>query len=282
MGRVRLPAVAGLFYPWGRQALQEEIAWCYRHPLGPGALPALTDTPLGDSLGLIAPHAGYRYSGPISAHAYAFVAAAGRPQGVLVLGPDHYGLGASLSLSDADTWETPLGQTPVFHAYDAHFQERLPELRPSPEGHRREHSLEVHLPFLQHLLGEAFPFLPIAMRDQGVETALRLGQALAEVVPRRGWLVIASTDLSHYYPEERARPLDRRVLKAILTGRPGAVAEVAEEVNMCGPGPVMALLACFAQWGRAVPSLLAYATSGDISGEREAVVGYASLALRRG
>lgn len=282
MRRVRPAAVAGAFYAQERETLLEELAWCYRHPLGPGALPSVQDTPLGESLGLIAPHAGYRFSGPIAAHAYAALGREGRPQGVVLLGPDHYGLGAPLSLSDADAWETPLGQTPLLHSLDAALRQRLPDAHPSPAAHRREHSLEVHLPFLQHLLGTEFPFIPIAMLDQSLNTAVRLGQALGEVLSGRGWVLIASTDLSHYYPEGRARRLDKRVIDAILTGEPQAVSSAAEEVNMCGPGPVMALLACLQVWGRPRPRLLAYATSADTGGGTEGVVGYASLVVRCG
>lgn len=280
MARVRTAAIAGAFYAEGRQALLEEVVWCYRHPLGPGLLPRVKDAPLAHPLGLVAPHAGYRYSGPVAAHAYATLAQMGRPYGVVLLGPDHYALGASLSLSDADAWETPLGQTPVFHALDAPLRQRLPELRPSLLGHQREHSIEVHLPFLQHLLGNDTPFLPIAMLDQSLGIAVRLGQVLGEVLGGQGWVLIASTDLSHYHPDEQARRLDTQAIDAILTGEPEAVAAVAERVNMCGPGPVMALLACFAVWGRPRPRLLAYATSGDTSGEREGVVGYASLVVQ--
>ncbi|MDW8120135.1 MAG: AmmeMemoRadiSam system protein B [Chloroflexota bacterium] len=279
MAQVRFPAVAGMFYPSQGQALREEVAWCYRHPLGPGVLPTLTPVPLSRPLGLIAPHAGYRFSGPIAAHAYRALAQAGRPQGVVVLGPDHYGLGAPLSLSEACVWRTPLGDTPVLRDLDAPLGQRLPDLRHSLAGHLREHAVEVHLPFLQHLLGNTFPFLPIAVLDQSLAVGVRLGQALAEVLSPQGWVLIASTDLSHYYPEGRARQLDQRVLEAILTGKAQAVAEVAQEVNMCGPGPVIALLACLAVWGTPRPLLLAYATSADTGGGRERVVGYASFSV---
>ncbi|MFN3973696.1 MAG: AmmeMemoRadiSam system protein B [Dehalococcoidia bacterium] len=280
MPRVRPPAVAGAFYAGERQALLKEVEWCYRHPLGPGFLPRLKDTPLASPLGLVAPHAAYRYSGPVAAHAYAALAQAGRPRGVVLLGPDHYGLGASLSLTEADAWQTPLGLVPVDHSLDSALRHRIPGLRPSPSAHSREHSLEVHLPFLQYLLGGECPFMPIAMLDQSLESAVRIGQALGEVVRGQGWVLIASTDLSHYHPDERARRLDRRAIDAILTGHPKGVAEVAEEVNMCGPGPVMVLLTCFGVWGRPQPRLLAYATSADTGGEREGVVGYASLLLQ--
>jgi AmmeMemoRadiSam system protein B len=282
-GGVRRPAVAGTFYAGEREALLRELAWCYTHPLGPGDLPPMTALPpLEHPVGLIAPHAGYRYSGPVAAWAYAFLARQGRPQGVVLLGPDHYGAGAPLSLSDADAWETPLGLAPIVHTLDAPLCRRLPSLRLAPAAHRHEHSLEVHLPFLQHLFGPEVPLLPIAMGDQSPATAVRLGQALGDLLPRQGWALVASTDLSHYYPDEEARRLDRRVLEAIRTGRPEAVGEAAQEVNLCGPGPVMALLACCAVWGYPPPRLLAYATSGDTRGEREGVVGYASLAVTRG
>ncbi|MFQ5860663.1 MAG: AmmeMemoRadiSam system protein B [Dehalococcoidia bacterium] len=274
---IRKPAVAGQFYAASPEALRRQLLGCYTHPLGPGGPPQVNPATLGTVVGLVVPHAGYTYSGPVAAHAFARLAQRGTPQTVVILGPNHYGLGKPLALSPHGSWETPLGTVEVDGALGEALAFRLPSLASSEAAHRQEHALEVEVPFLQHLYG-CVNILPIAMLDQGVETSVELGRALAKVLSP-GSVVLASTDLSHYYPQGTARELDRRAIEAILSLDPSSLHDVIEKagINMCGPGPVAAMLECLRRLGAGEARLLAYATSGDTSGKLSQVVGYVAV-----
>ena len=225
------------------------------------------------------PHAGYIYSGPIAAKGMAALAARGRPAVVVILGPNHYGVGAEVALSPAEAWETPLGRSFLDSPLAERLRTLFPRLSPSEEAHHQEHSLEVILPFLQHLYGEGLPFLPIALADQSLATCTALGEGLSEALKGLAAAVIASSDLSHYYPQEKAESLDQKAIEAVLTREPEALQREIDvyEVNMCGPGAVMAMLACLKRLGAARATLLGHATSGDTGGGRRRVVGYCAV-----
>jgi AmmeMemoRadiSam system protein B len=157
--------------------------------------------------------------------------------------------------------------------------ERLPLLKASDDAHAPEHSMEVMVPFLQHLYGEAISILPIALADQRPGACLALGQALASVLTGKRAAVIASTDLSHYLPHQRAQGVDRHAIEAILSLEPEALAEAVEahDITMCGPGGVMAMVASLKALGAREARLLGYATSGDTGGDYTAVVGYCAV-----
>jgi len=278
---VRPPAVAGTFYPAEAPALCRALEACYRHPLGTGEVPASPPHTLEGPAGLVVPHAGLIYSGPVASHAYARLARAGRPETVVLLGPDHYGLGPGLALSPHSAWATPLGESPLEGDLARALREAFPALAVSEEAHRYEHSLEVQAVFLQHLFGQGLPLLPIAFTDQTPATCIPFGEALASVVRGRGLAVVATTDLTHYYPYDTAVALDRSVVSAIAGGDPWAVARLAEDprFTLCGPGPVMALLACFRALGGGRVEVLKYANSGDTAGPRDEVVGYLSAVV---
>lgn len=280
---VRPPAVAGSFYPAEPQALRRALEGCYRHPLGAGEVPSPPARPLEGPLGLVVPHAGLDYSGPVASHAYARLARAGRPRAAVLLGPDHFGLGPGLALPPHAAWSTPLGTSPLARDLAASLRAAFPALTVSEAAHRREHSLEVQAVFLQHLLGEGVPILPVAFTDQSPATCLAFGEALARTVQGAGLALIATTDLTHYYPYEVARSLDAEAVAAIAAGDPDALARLVEDprYTLCGPGPVMALLACFRALGGARVEVLQYANSGDTGGPREEVVGYLAAGVER-
>ncbi len=281
MDRVRRPSVAGQFYPAEPEKLRRELVGCYLHPLGPGKVPEAAANPLRGIAGFVVPHAAHAYSGPIAAHAFHCVGSLGRPEVAVLLGPNHYAAGQPLALSPWGWWDTPLGRLPVETALAERLAAMVPGLLPDPDAHRREHSLEVQLPFLLHLYGPSLPILPILMTNQSLAAARRLGEALASLLAGKSALLPASSDFSHYLSDRATRREDAHALRAIQELDEHGLARVVEErgLTMCGPGPVMALIAGCRALGATAARLLAYGTSGDTSGYRSRVVGYAALKI---
>jgi hypothetical protein len=278
----RKPAVAGYFYESDEDLLRERIKWCYTHPVGPGRIP----TKLGDKRsikGLISPHAGYEFSGPVAAFSYLELAEDGLPDTVLILCPNHTGMGSGLSTMTEGSWLTPLGEVPI----DTEFAEKLvsnyPLLDDEPSAHLREHSCEVQLPFLQEL-GQGFKLVPICMMMQDLETSQELGRAIASTVDEldRDMVVIASTDFTHQMPHEVAEAQDAKVLEAIETFDEEEMIKriITNNVTMCGYGPVATTMAASKAMGARDARILKYATSGDTSGNYTSVVGYGSAVFR--
>lgn len=278
----RKPAVAGYFYESDEDLLRERIKWCYTHPVGPGRIP----TKLGDKRsikGLISPHAGYEFSGPVAAFSYLELAEDGVPETVLILCPNHTGMGSGLSTMTEGSWLTPLGEVPI----DTEFAEKLvsnyPLLDDEPSAHLREHSCEVQLPFLQEL-GQDFKLVPICMMMQDLETSQELGRAIAATVDEldRDMVIIASTDFTHQMPHEVAEAQDAKVLEAIETFDEEEMIKriITNNVTMCGYGPVATTMAASKAMGARDARILKYATSGDTSGNYTSVVGYGSALFR--
>lgn len=278
----RKPAVAGYFYESDENLLRERIKWCYTHPVGPGRIP----TKLGDKRsikGLISPHAGYEFSGPVAAFSYLELAEDGVPETVLILCPNHTGMGSGLSTMTEGSWLTPLGEVPI----DTEFAEKLvsnyPLLDDEPSAHLREHSCEVQLPFLQEL-GQDFKLVPICMMMQDLETSQELGRAIAATVDEldRDMVIIASTDFTHQMPHEVAEAQDAKVLEAIETFDEEEMIKriITNNVTMCGYGPVATTMAASKAMGARDARILKYATSGDTSGNYTSVVGYGSAVFR--
>jgi len=272
---MRYPAVAGQFYERDPVALRKQIDGCYRHPIGPGAKPPVANGGPRTLKGLVVPHAGYAYSGPVAAHAYAALARDGAPKSLVILGPNHTGLGAPMALGAHD-WETPLGVA----TYDAELGGRLLKGPVTEDiiAHRHEHSIEVQLPFLQDLFG-AVTFAPICMGLQELRYAVEIGEIVRDAIKGRDAVVLASTDFSHYIPKAEAARRDRMAIDKILAGDvKGFYRTVQEEdVSMCGFGPVIAMMTAIAP---AKAEFLKYASSGDVA-PMEDVVGYAAIAMRR-
>jgi len=271
---MRYPAVAGQFYEADPDALRAQVEGCYTHRIGPGKVPRREKGPR-KIRGLLCPHAGLMYSGPVAAHSYAALAADGWPDHIVLFGPNHTGNGAPVALATSD-FQTPLGVARIDQALAAKVTGRGP-IEPDLVAHRREHSLEVQLPFLLHLNPEA-TFLPICLGLQEYDVAMEVGRIVGEALQGKDALVIASTDFSHYIPPEEAARQDRLVLDPILRLDAKAFyrAKTQHDVSMCGYGPVMAMMAAV---GSGSATLLKYATSGDVSPMRE-VVGYAAVVVR--
>jgi MEMO1 family protein len=274
-GSARPPAVAGQFYAGTGADLAAQIEACFRSRRGPGELPTRHRSPGRRIRAAVVPHAGYEYSGPIAALAYAAVAAERPPESVLILGVDHHGASRGAALSDRD-WTTPLGPT----ACDRDLLAALshPPIEVDEAAHSREHSIEVQLPFLEYVL----PHPKFVALEVGFDTFARLqrvGRAVRTALEGRDVLVLASTDFSHYVPEEVARELDHHALNAILARDPRRLYDTvtSEEISMCGIAPTTVLLSALADEPLSA-RLLRWGHSGEATPMRE-VVGYAALLL---
>lgn len=279
---MRKPAVAGYFYESDEQLLKERIKWCYTHPIGPGRIPGK----LGNKRsikGLISPHAGYEFSGPVAAFSYLELAEDGLPETVLILCPNHTGMGSGLSTMTQGGWQTPLGEVPIDTEFARKLVDNYPLMDDEPSAHIQEHSCEVQLPFLQEL-GQDFKLVPICMMMQNLETSQELGGAIALTAQELGQdlVVIASTDFTHQMPHKVAVAQDKKVLDAIESFDEQEMFKriISNNVTMCGYGPVATTMAASKAMGAHDATILKYATSGDTSGNYTSVVGYGSAVFR--
>jgi hypothetical protein len=271
---VREPAVAGQFYPLEKKQLQEEIERCFSVSGKPGPCRHTNRV-----FAIVSPHAGYVYSGGVAAYSFKALAEDRKFETAVIIGPNHTGLGAGVSVFTEGEWETPLGNTKVDGKLAKEIAERFSD---NNSAHNYEHSAEVQVPFIQHLSKEA-KIVPICVLDQELETMVKLGKTLAELLDSKKHVVIASTDFSHYVPYDEAYANDLRAIAAIKKLDEKALYETVAKhgISMCGPGGVAAAIVYAKEKGAKEGELLKYATSGDITGDRGQVVGYGALALRR-
>jgi len=265
---VRHSVIAGTWYPGDPKQLRTMID---------GFLAQVPSQPLeGKLVGLISPHAGYMYSGQVAAHAYAQLRGKAFPH-VVVVSPVHRIYTGEFATTDKDYYETPLGLVPV----DTDLLQAVErKVRLSHVGEDMEHSLEIQLPFLQHMLG-GFALTPIMMGEQEWDSAANLGRALTEAIGQEAALLVASTDLSHFHRYEAAVQLDQLVLDRITAYDPEGLARTlgTHKAEACGGGPVMAVMLAAQGLGAKRAVLLKYMNSGDVTGDRSGVVGYAAAAL---
>lgn len=278
----RRPSVAGAFYESSPEGLRKQISWCFLHKIGPGALPSGSTTDERRSIGLISPHAGYVYSGPVAAHGYYHISKEPAPEIVVIIGPNHTGMGAGISVWGGGSWATPLGEVETDLELARELaREGVAEV--DEVAHLYEHSIEVQIPFLQFTYKEKFKILPICMLMQDYESSFELGVCLAKVLRGKSSLIIASTDFSHYVPYSVAYEKDALAGECILKMDARALSEVIikEDISMCGPGPVMATMIAAKELGASECKRLCYATSGDTSGYKHEVVGYGCYMMIR-
>ncbi|HCA46945.1 MAG TPA: AmmeMemoRadiSam system protein B [Armatimonadetes bacterium] len=278
---IRLPVVAGQFYPAGELALARQLEQCFMHSLGPGHMPEVLQKGPRTVLGLICPHAGYAFSGHTAAHAYAALAADGHPEVAVVVGLNHGRGGFESAVQTSGAWRTPLGDTVIATDVAEDIAEALPGFTTDPRAFRAEHSIEVQLPFLQYIYDEALLFVPVMMSAQDIDSARAVGSAIAGTLQGRNAVVIASTDMTHYEPAAVARRQDQLLIKRIEQLDPdGLIAErAARQISMCGAGPVAAALVAAEELGATSAKSLAYSTSGDVMPSPE-VVGYYAAVLQ--
>jgi MEMO1 family protein len=273
--RARPPAVAGQFYAGTGAELARQVEACFLSDRGPGELPSRHRSPERRIRAAVVPHAGYEFSGPIAALAYARIAAERPPESVLVLGVDHHGAGTGPVLSEVP-WMTPLGPTPIDERLVAALAR--PPIEVDEAAQALEHSIEVQLPFLEYVLPHP-RFVPLQVPFDSIAALERLGHIVAEAVRGRDTLLLASTDFSHYVPAATAERLDRLALDAILARDAKALYEVVRthDISMCGIAPTTVLLAALSR-EPLTARLLRWGHSGEATPMRE-VVGYASLVL---
>ncbi len=276
MGR-RWPCAAGTFYPADSQRLHDEV----KAALGGDHRDLVPARDLTGPVGALLPHAGYRYSGRVAGAGYRALATLGRPEAVIVLGTNHTGLGGPITVGEPGTWDTPLGEFSVPADLSGRVAEALSaDLSDLPFAD--EHSVEVQLPFLRHLFGPV-PVVPVVVQHLGPEHAAVVGTALGKLVAGRPVALLASSDLTHYEPDETAREKDRRALAAILNlDVDGFYATVIRyQISICGVGAIALLLAAAREAGLFGAELLDYRTSGEVAGHLEQVVGYAAVLFRQ-
>ncbi len=258
---VRRPAVAGSFYPADPQELKQAIAESYLHRLGPGALPPSAEESTGVAA-CVCPHAGYAYSGPVAAHSYLWLSSLRKPGLVVIVGPNHYGIGGGVSTFSEGVWETPLGRVTVDSASAKMLVELTGIVDYDPEAQKREHSIEVQLPFLQEIYG-TFRFLPVCLTLQDIDTAMEIGSGIAEVLQDRNAILIASSDLTHYEPAATAMEKDTELLEHVQKLDVEGFYETLERkhVTACGFGAIATVMEASKRLGFKEGVLHKYATS---------------------
>ena len=231
-------------------------------------------------VGLICPHAGYMYSGPIAAHSYYRLASDGKPNTIILLGPNHTNYGSGIALDSSDFWRTPLGDVEIDHKLVNQIICNSSFIDIDNSSHKYEHSIEVQLPFLQYLYGStSFKIVPISFMMQDLALSQEVGKVIATLIEKKNLLVIASSDMSHYETQKTAQRNDRLAIKSIESMDISKFYStiVNEKISLCGYGPIATLITIAKIVQTKPPKLLCYKTSGDITGDYSSTVGYASL-----
>jgi AmmeMemoRadiSam system protein B len=272
-GEIRRSPIAGTWYPGDPSELEKTVSRLL------AAAPA-SDVP-GKLIGLISPHAGLKYSGPVAAAGYRLLE--GREfASVLLLGPSHRVAFDGLAVYPEGSFATPLGLAAIDAELASSFVRSTPRARAMPEAHREEHCLEMQLPFLQYRLPHA-RILPVLMGTQNAKNIDAAASAIARAVEEASYpvLLVASSDLSHYESRRTAQALDGDVLDRVGRFDARGLAGLLEEErgHACGGGPMVAVMRAARELGASRSTVLAYGDSGDASGDLDAVVGYASAAL---
>jgi len=274
---LRSPAVAGRFYPGRAEELLRVVRKYSSSSVGTSRIAAI---------GCVAPHAGYIYSGGVAGAVYSRLEI---PKRCVILCPNHTGKGRALAVMTNTTWQTPLGEVAADADLGARLLGRYPALEEDSAAHRGEHAIEVQLPFLQALQPE-LKILPIVIGTSDFGVLRGLGEALADVIAalqedeleegrEEKVLIIASSDMNHYESDAVTRVKDSKAIEQILKLDPRGLFDVVvnEDISMCGYGPAVAMLTAARRLGAESAELIKYATSADVSGDRDAVVGYAGV-----
>ncbi len=266
---IRPPAVAGRFYPDDPQELARQIE----------QFSSKTAKKV-HALGCVVPHAGYMYSGAVAGAVYSALEI---PARCILLGPRHYPQGQPMAILTEGSFQTPFGEARIDAALAAELARACPLLREDSVAHAREHSLEVQLPFLQPSAAD-FRFVPVVLATDRYGAMEELGRAVAQVATAASEpvLVIASSDMNHYESDAITRKKDERAIARILALDPRGLYDTVrgEGISMCGYAATVAMLVAVRELGAKEATLIRYATSGDVNGDRDEVVGYAGIILR--
>ncbi len=267
---MRRPVVAGQFYPASGKMLEKEVR---------ALIPDVSARE--DAIGVVSPHAGYMYSGPVAGKVLGSIKT--KPVYVII-GPNHTGMGARFSLAASDAWQTPLGCVAIEGALAKAILSRSNYMREDSKAHSGEHSIEVQLPFLQ-ILGKDFKIIPIVISCADVKTYRAIGLEIAASVKDLALegkvAIIASSDMTHYEPRAEAKRKDDLAIEAILRLDEEELDRRVREsdISMCGYAPACIMLAASKALGAKKAKLIDYRTSGDASGDYSSVVGYAGIAV---
>jgi AmmeMemoRadiSam system protein B len=265
----RQAVVAGQFYPGNRKLLEAEMARLI--PAGVGKERVC---------GIISPHAGYIYSGAVAGKVFAAIEI---PATVLILGPNHHGAGAAAGLYPDGEWLTPLGPVTINSRLNTLIRKHVPFVESDALSHQFEHSLEVQLPFLQHLRPDV-TISAICLGFGDYPTAVALGVGIAAAIREFGEevLIVASSDMTHYESADAARAKDEQALERVLALDPEGLLKVCRDkhITMCGVVPAAVMLTAARELGVTRAERVAYATSGDVTGDNRQVVGYAAMTVR--
>ncbi len=280
---IRKPAVAGSFYAGDSKSLNIQIENCFLHKIGPGKVPQVNPKRENNIIGLISPHAGYMYSGPVAANGFYRIALDGKPDTIIILGPNHRGFGEDISIMVEGKWKTPLGELEINTDIAENILKNSKTIKIDNKAHQFEHSIEVQLPFIQYIFGKNIKFVPICMTRQDINTDIEIAQSICSSVVDKNILIIASSDFTHYEPQEYAKNVDKQAINAILEFNPKKLYDIIyrQNLTMCGPGPITVMLIVCETLAAKKSELLKYATSGDVSGAYGQVVGYASIIIRK-
>ncbi|RLG72688.1 MAG: hypothetical protein DRO11_01635 [Methanobacteriota archaeon] len=280
----RPPVVAGSFYPASEKELRKVLTKYLDQARAETGREMDEQVVAG-----VAPHAGYTYSGQIAAHLYATLPKE-KPRSIVLIGPNHTGMGSGVAIVSRGEWSTPLGTIKIDEALAKEILSYSDIIDDDPTAHKEEHSLEVQIPFIQHIYLETPKMVPITMMLQDYETSNEVGEAVGQAIKKMGdkVIVIASTDFTHaglaygdlreYTPEE-VESQDMKAIEKILSLDPQGLIDCVQRNNitMCGYGPVAATITASKKLGAKKARLLRYGTSYDVSGDRRAIVGYGAI-----
>lgn len=262
----RYPVVAGTFYPADREALNAEL----------GRL-VYSDIEKRKAIGIISPHAGYIYSGAIAGELISAVAV---PEKIIILGPNHTGLGPAASIMPEGIWSLPNGAVPVDSVLAQELMSNTEILTSDISAHQGEHSIEVQIPFLLHRR-QNIEIVPITLMGLSLDSCRELGRSIARTITSYGAdvLIVASSDMTHYESAESAGEKDKKAIDKVLTLDPEGLLDVVvrNRISMCGAIPATVMLFAARELGAKKASLVRYANSGEVSGDYERVVGYAGM-----
>ncbi len=268
---IRNPVVSGQFYPNARSILLKEVK-AYLGARGQGK---------EDAIGVVSPHAGYMYSGPVAGSVFSSI----KPKDTyILLGPNHTGLGAVFGLATYETWKTPLGDVGLDGELAKKIKDNCPFIEEDVLSHSHEHSIEVQLPFIQATRG-SFKIEPICVSHAELNIYIEAGKAIAKSVTQlkreKNTLIVASSDMTHYESAEEAKRKDAAAIDAILRLDEKGLAKAVDslDISMCGYAPTVMMLAAAKELGATKARLVKYQTSGDVSGNYMSVVGYAGIVI---
>ncbi len=272
--QIRTPAAAGMFYPGEENQLRQVIHDCYVHEYGPGE----QSIDEKNIIGVICPHAGYMYSGPIACHSLKSISQKNYEL-FIIIGPNHWGLGCNVSTMKDCQWNTPFGNVDVDSDAVNELKNNSDLIELDFFAHTKEHSLEVQIPLLQQTFQNKFKILPIVMINQDKKTSIQLGKSIAKIAKEKNSMIIGSSDFTHYEPNEFAHKQDKALIDTIIDMDIDEFYRVLEEkqISACGYGAIASTMIACKELGATKGKLLKYATSGDISGEKTSVVGYGSI-----